>query len=189
MKNKFKTAFKDDYVCDGDTIRAGIDGFDIVARIVRDNSPGTPAERDDGFWPSRDPKDAGWIGENPKESFEVQQARAESVMMAWENDAWFYCGVVLSVSRPIMIDGCTQTEVVISDHAASLWGVECNCSARKNEYLTEVANELLDEALEHARECLRQIKREQVVIEVSGGVAECTSAPDSVDVVIIDHDA
>lgn len=61
----------------------------------------------------------------------------------WKNDEWFFVGVVLSVSR---------NDVEISDHAASLWGVECNYNKKSNKYLAEVAQELEAEALTEARE-------------------------------------
>ncbi len=62
---------------------------------------------------------------------------------AWKNDEWFYCGVVLAVEK---------NGVTLSKHAASLWGVECNYPGSKNEYLTEVSNELLDEAIEQGKQ-------------------------------------
>lgn len=59
----------------------------------------------------------------------------------WKNDEWFYGGLVLSVSR---------NGVQLSDHAASLWGLDCNFSDN-NDYLSEVALELQGEALDVAR--------------------------------------
>ena len=61
----------------------------------------------------------------------------------WRADDWFYVGVVLSVSR---------NGVMLSDHAASLWGIECNFSDTSNTYLSEVAQELEGEALDIARD-------------------------------------
>lgn len=60
----------------------------------------------------------------------------------WRNDEWFYVGVVLSVS-------CNGVE--LSDHAASLWGIDCNFSNTSNAYLSEVAQELEAEAIANAR--------------------------------------
>jgi len=60
----------------------------------------------------------------------------------WRSDEWFYVGVVLSVSR---------NGVKLSDHAASLWGVDCNFSDTSNAYLSEFAQELEAEALDTAR--------------------------------------
>jgi len=67
----------------------------------------------------------------------------------WKNDEWFYVGVVLSVSR---------NGVELSDHAASLWGVDCNFSDTSNAYLSEVAQELEAEALETARAEVARIR-------------------------------
>lgn len=146
MTNAFATKF-DDFACEGDTISAEVDGYTITARLVRDDHSGAPDQNDDGFWPSLDPESAGYIGANPEKSFEEQKARAQEVMQAWKDDEWFYVGVVLSVER---------NGVMLDKHAASLWGIECNYPPYReghtpNDYLTEVANELLPEALERAK--------------------------------------
>lgn len=67
----------------------------------------------------------------------------------WKNDDWFYVGVVLSVSR---------NGVELSDHAASLWGIDCNFNNTSNAYLSEVAQELEAEALETARAEMARIR-------------------------------
>jgi hypothetical protein len=67
----------------------------------------------------------------------------------WRADEWFYVGVVLSVSR---------NGVELSEHAASLWGIDCNFSDTSNAYLSEVARELEAEALETARAELARIR-------------------------------
>ena len=69
---------------------------------------------------------------------------------AWKNDEWFFCGVVLSVS----VDG-----IEIDDHAASLWGVDCNFPSCDNSYLLTVANELLPDALDQARGRVERLKK------------------------------
>ena len=63
-------------------------------------------------------------------------------MAAWLNDEWFYCGIILSVSIG---------ETILTDHAASLWGIEANYPESNNSYLTDVANELLPEAQDAAK--------------------------------------
>lgn len=138
------------YVCEGDCIACKIEGFEIVARIVRDDCPDAPDERQDGFWPSEYIGDPGFIGPGPnwRQRLTEAKAKAEAIMTAWRNDEWFYCGVVLSVSR----EG-----IVLCEHAASLWGVEANYPGSDNSYLTEVANELLPEALAEARAALARL--------------------------------
>lgn len=69
----------------------------------------------------------------------------------WRNDEWFFVGVVLSVTH-------IATGIELSDHAASLWGTEANFNKRANRYLTQVANELLPEALQVARDALAKLK-------------------------------
>jgi len=141
----------DDYVCLGDTITSEVDGYTVAARIANDETPDAPDQRQDGFWPSLYPNDAGFIGAGNgfRDRFAKAIAKAEAVMSSWKNDEWFYCGVILSVA----IDG-----LVLTDHAASLWGIEANYPNSDNAYLTEVAKELLPEAIteakaERARQC------------------------------------
>ncbi len=132
------------YVCLGDSINMDVGDYTVTARIAHDDTPDKPDERDCGFWPSLDPNAAGFIGAGNgwRKRFDQQQAKAESVMAAWKNDEWFYCGIILSVS----ID-----ETELTDHAASLWGIEANYPDSKNSYLSQVANELLSEALGAAK--------------------------------------
>lgn len=65
-------------------------------------------------------------------------------LKAWCDDEWFYVGVVLSISRG---------GIELDDHAAALWGIESDAG----DYLTEVANELLTEALEAGRAALARL--------------------------------
>ena len=68
---------------------------------------------------------------------------------AWKRDEWFFVGVVLGVYK---------NGVLLTDHGASLWGIECDFPGCKNEHLTEIAHELADEALKTARTELERIK-------------------------------
>jgi hypothetical protein len=67
---------------------------------------------------------------------------SERDIQRWKNDDWFYVGVVVSVYFD---------DVELSDHAASLWGIDCNFSKTSNAYLAEVAQELQAEALSTAK--------------------------------------
>ena len=151
----------DSYVCEDDTIAAQVDGYTVTARVVRDDTPDgetekgpgnlsqTNDQRQDGFWPSLDPQDAGFIGAGKTDAdLEATKAQAKAVMDAWEADEWFYCGIVVRVSR---------AGVVLDDHAASLWGIEANYPGSDNAYLTEVARELVPEALDAARLALASL--------------------------------
>lgn len=66
---------------------------------------------------------------------------------AWRRDEWFFVGMVLSVS----VGGHT-----LSEHAASLWGLEANLPGAANDYLSETAKELEAEALEVAEKALSE---------------------------------
>ena len=145
----FTTRFQS-FVCEGDSLTCEVAGFEIIARIVRDDCPDAPDERQDGFWPSLYKDAPGFIGpgNNFRERFAQAQARAEAVMEAWRKDEWFYCGIVQSVA----FEG-----ILLDDHAASLWGIEANYPDSDNAYLTDVANELLPEALDAGRAILARL--------------------------------
>lgn len=140
----------DRYVCEGDSIAVEIDGFRVTARIVRDDCPDSPDERQDGFWPSLNIGDPGFIGpgNNFRERLTKAQADAEAVMDAWRKDEWFYCGIVLAIERE---------SVELESHAASIWGIEANDPGSENAYLTEVACELLPEALQAGHRALARL--------------------------------
>jgi hypothetical protein len=114
----------DRYVCVGDSISWCVDGFDITARIEYDSDTR--------------PDDYDCFDVNDPDHGEENKVIVDS----WRNDEWFYCGVVLSVSR---------NDMLIDNHAASIWGVECNLPDSGNSYLGELAAELESEALESAR--------------------------------------
>ena len=138
------------YVCPGDVISCEDGPFTVLAQVVADDCLDAPDQRQDGFWPSLYIDAPGFIGPGPnhRQRFAEAQAKAEAVMEGWRKGEWFYCGIVLSVA----LEG-----VVLASHAASLWGIEANFPGADNSCLTEVANELLPEAVAIARETLTRL--------------------------------
>lgn len=134
--NRYNRPFKP-YVCVGDTITAEVAPFTITAQIVYD--PYSHIDDDDAH--NTNQRVTGCDDE--------QQTRLLAARKAWFANDWFYCGIVLSVA----IEG-----TAICEHAASLWGIEANYPGSDNAYLTDVANELLDEALEVAKENAQALK-------------------------------
>lgn len=141
------------YAFPGDSISCEVDGFVVTAILEHDPDAGPPDEAYDGFWPSLDPQDCGYIGDGmTEEDLRRETARAQIILDSWRLDRWFYCGVRLSVAK---------AGVTLDDSAASLWGIECNFPERDggtdNGYLQEVANDLLPEALAAGRAKVRAI--------------------------------
>jgi hypothetical protein len=130
----------DKYVCEGDRITCEVDGFECTAIVFGDDCGDRPDERSDGFWPSKDSNDAGYV---LPEHFEREYHHALCVMEAWKNNEWFYGGVAVTVKKA----GVRLT----GRYDAALWGIECNYPDSDNSYLMEVANELLLEALAMAK--------------------------------------
>ena len=166
----FKERFAS-FVCPGDVITCETEGFSVSARIVPDDCPDPPDQRQDGFWPSLYRDAPGFMGEpdqelvrgsnspangnNFRQRFAKAQAEAEALMDGWRKSDWFYCGIVLSVS----LDG-----VELAPHAASLFGLEANYPETDNSYLTEVAGHLLPEALAAARAVLARLAALALVV-------------------------
>jgi hypothetical protein len=149
----------DDYVCDGDTIRCTVDGFECTATIYRDNDADAPDEMCSGFWPSLDPKSDGYIGPKSKSTLARQMAHAKHVMESWKRDfEWWYVGVAVTVEKAgVQLTG---------DYDNACWGTEANYPStpgqlRKygspNKHLTELANEELSEALDAAKAKLAEL--------------------------------
>lgn len=131
----------DSYVCDGDQIHCTVDGgFTATATLHYDDCNDSPDERQDGFWPSHDPNDAGYV---LPENFDKQQAIAEKVMRAWKNDEWHYFGVAVTIEK--------QGIELVDRYEHAVCGIEGNYPDGDNTYFREVANELLDEAIEIAK--------------------------------------
>lgn len=156
------------------------DGFTITARIEQDDFDATPPwVREDGHgevseWTYRDKKAGeltltsergshryydfksavklarrcGWGIANPPEGATKRQIAALAAredferLRRWCNDDWSYVGVVVTVSAKGVELGF-----------ASLWGIESDAG----DYLVEVANELLPEAMEEARKRIAEI--------------------------------
>lgn len=177
----------DRFVCAGESISCEVEGFTIKARIVDDDTNRTPWEDDGhgpvSDWTTREkrPGERTLSQDRGSRRFydfaeAVKRARADGwdappfgtgtageraaraaeldfkMLKAWCDDEWHYVGVVLSVWR---------ADVCLAKHAASLWGIEANYphteAERANEYLQEVANELLPEAMDEARKVFAKL--------------------------------
>lgn len=131
----------DDYVCQGDWIVAENEsGFDVIATVHRDED--YHIDDDDVHNP-----DQSVTGCN-----DIEHLKVLSILEAWFDDEWFYCGVVLSVIK---------NGVTLVNYGPALWGIEANYPGGDNSYLTEVANELLPEAIAEAKEVLARLTEEK----------------------------
>jgi hypothetical protein len=163
----FKDKFPFPNAGQGDHITCVVEGLLCRAWIEPDDDLSPPDKRMDGYWPSLDPKADGFIGlkhgSNTDYAYGVidrrdrarlrrATARAHKIMDLWTRSEWFYCGVCVNVWLSGYYDALASN---------SLWGIECNYPSRqKNNYLTEVANEMLPGVLDEAREHPEYLKRE-----------------------------
>ncbi len=138
MKQQFKQGFSE-YACTEDTIETTAGKIIVVARIVHDED--TTIDDDEYY-----SQDITGITDE-------QQAEIERVRDAWYANEWFYCGIILSVYYEN-----EHTRIELHDHAVSVWGIECNYPGSDNSYLTEVANDMLSEAIEEGRIALDSLR-------------------------------
>lgn len=142
-------------VDEGDSVSVTIDGITLTATVYRDDCTDKPDERQDGFWPSLDPNDAGYIGDKTKAELAVETAFAEKVMRKFKAGDMFYVGVAVTASKA----GFTLT----GRYEHALWGVECNYPSREangradNSYLTECIQDEAGACLEMAKAKIAEI--------------------------------
>ncbi len=142
MKQQFKQGFSE-YACTEDTIETTVGKFIVVARIVHDDITTQEGLDADEYY-----------SQDMTGCTDEQQAEIERVRDAWYANEWFYCGIVLSV----YYENKNGPRIELHDHAASLWGIECNYPGSDNSYLTEVANEMLPEAIEEGQIALDSLR-------------------------------
>lgn len=79
---------------------------------------------------------------------------SEEAVEAWRRGEWEFVGIVLSIS---------VGSVQLSNHAAALWSIECNFPSNhpnESEWMTEVANDLLPEAIVEAEKLAVELKKQ-----------------------------
>lgn len=193
-ENRFTAKFGD-FALLGDTITCEINGFTITARVERDDDMGPPWKEHGGHGPVSDWTDRpqrpgelvissdrsryryydfkeaikiakrdGWdvppyAWVTPGEQAERAVRHDYNHLRAWCNDEWYWCGIVLSVQR---------AGIMLDSHAASIWGTECN--AGDNSHLTELANELLDQAIEKGTKIMNEILADWLLTEKESNV-------------------
>lgn len=97
----------------------------------------------------RDNWDAPPYGEGTKGQRAARAVEADfKYLKAWCNDEWFYVGIVLTVSK---------AGVTMCKNAASLWGIGLGYYPNEPEYLNEVADELLPEAIAEGERVLESL--------------------------------
>ena len=138
------------YACVGDSITTQIGGLTAVATLYHDDSPSLPWVDDDGFWPSRNPAHAGYMGEHATEAEYLQQDRfCNHVKTSYELDQWCYVGVAVR----IFFGEMPLTE----EFTNALWSVDCNYPGSNNTHLRSHANDLLEDALNEAKATIKRL--------------------------------
>ena len=124
--------------------------WEKVVKPDYDSSP--PDIMSDGYWPSKDPSDPGYIGENPKVSYAEQFAAAKRRLRAYDRGEWWYVGVKARATIAIKWSHGTTTYRLDSP---GVWGVESDCPDAIQEIYQYQKAELLSDLRALAREILK----------------------------------
>jgi hypothetical protein len=108
---------------------------------ARDDCNDKPDDRDEGFWPSTDPKAAGYVGPENVERFEELYAAAMERMTAWNEGDWYYIGIVARAHVSIPIGGGSFRTLTLD--SAGCWGIESDAGDYLDEVFEEEKAELL----------------------------------------------
>lgn len=125
------------FVCAGDRLQVKIDGITYTARI----EPDPFSDIDDDDCHNLDQSKTGCN--------DHQQKRLIEARKAYKRDEWYYCGITLHARHDVT--GASW------DDLGSLWRIEANYPHGDNNYLTEVANELLASAVEQVQAKIREL--------------------------------
>ncbi len=116
--------------------------IEFTRKLVNDFDDNTPPDqRDDGFWPSLDRNEVGFIGDGVTlEEFAKQEAAANKRMEGFEQGYWNWCGVRAVAT---IYHKCNRTITQYSVESAGVWGVESDApDAHLNELFTDQQSEL-----------------------------------------------
>lgn len=134
---KFTQKF-DQYACEGDTISITIGGVVYTARIENDDCHSI----DDDDWHNEDQSVTGCDDE--------QFAKLLEARKAYFRGEWYYCGIIISAT----LEGSSIFQYDLD----SIWGIEVNYPNSNNDYLTEVANDMLPTAIKVCETELAKIR-------------------------------
>lgn len=117
----------------------------------RDMSASRPDEMSDGFWPSLNSDDPGYIGGpnqgETKAAYERRYAKAmrsaQGVMSSWKADKWHYVGVVARAR--VFIPAGGRSFRVLELESAGLWGIESSAGKYLREVYAEQKADLMAE--------------------------------------------
>lgn len=112
-----------------------------------DDSGESPEDRDEGFWPSRDPDAAGYVGEVEDDAFAQMQDAAQERMDAFNDGEWGYVGVIARAHISIPIGQGSFTTYTLD--SPGLWGIENEADSA--DYRAQVFEEQKAELLGHLR--------------------------------------
>lgn len=101
----------------------------FVRVIMDDDCQDRPDEHGDGFWPSKDENDAGYV---LPENFDTEMEKAQDRMDAWEAGDWNYIGIQARALVMVVRNG---VGTMLDFKSAGLWGTESDSG---EEYLGEI---------------------------------------------------
>jgi hypothetical protein len=134
MSDSFNEKFNS-YVCVDDSINAELNGIEYTATIHFDDH----SHINDDDYHNTDQNVTGCDDEQQKKLLAARQE--------WFDGHWFYCGIIVSASKGGIDLGVHE----------SLWGIEADYMDSDNSHLNQIANELLEQAIEQVPDKLADI--------------------------------
>lgn len=119
--------------------------------IVDDDFQPRPDEAQDGFWPSSDPDDDGYIG--PNGNLDEAYAEAKARMRAWEDGEWNWVGVRARATIFVPIGGGSFTTYSLL--SPGLWAIESDSG---EEYFAETFENEKESLMAHLRTISEAVK-------------------------------
>lgn len=120
------------------------DGFYIQFHILTpaDDSGDTPEDHNEGFWPSRDKDDAGYIGAGRdfEARFSAAHDEAQARLERFNSGDWHYIGVQAE-AHCLLVHNDVGTFYEL--RSAGIWGVESDAGPYLQELYEEQKAELL----------------------------------------------
>mgnify|MGYP001559832617 CR=1 FL=1 len=118
--------------------------------VTPDDCSDAPDERDDGYWPSRDPDDCGYVGEITDEEFQAMHDKAQARYDAWKRGDWCFVGIAAKATIHVPIGCGSFTSYTLQ--SPGIWGIEGDDAFDTSEgYRNEVYEEQKAELLHHLK--------------------------------------
>jgi hypothetical protein len=126
-----------------------IDGIYYMVVTTEDYSL-TPEQHDEGFWPSLDKDDPGYV---EPQHFSSALSEAKIRRMAFDSNQWHYIDIAIIAEVNLNLPGYAEKTISLGT-VASMGGIELD---DKQEILETINRFLLPDAIKHTRSIINNL--------------------------------